>query len=57
MANSSPASLAAGIERFLAKRLNGAVSTTAIRATVVGFAGCRVAPAIIREYATLLGEE
>jgi D-inositol-3-phosphate glycosyltransferase len=57
VANGSPESLAAGIERFLAKRLNGAVSTTAIRATVDGFAWSRVASAIIREYATLLGEE
>ena len=57
VADGSPYRLAAGIDRFLAKRLNGGVSAAAIRATVGGFSWSRVASAVVREYAMLLSGE
>lgn len=52
--NGAPRLLAAGIERFIAKPHNGAVSASAIRATIIDFDWVRVASAIVKEYKTLL---
>ncbi len=57
VADGSPRRLAAGIDRFLAKRRNGGVSAAAIRASVDNFAWSRIAPAVVREYAALLVDE
>lgn len=56
VANGSPLLLAAAIDRFLARRLNGGISAAAIRATVEGFAWSRVASAVAREYAAMVGD-
>lgn len=56
VANGSPLLLAAAIDRFLARRLNGGISAAAIRATVEGFAWSRVASAVVREYAAMVGD-
>lgn len=56
VSNGAPRLLAAGIERFIAKPKNGAVSASAIRATVVAFDWVRVASAIVKEYRTLLSQ-
>jgi glycosyltransferase involved in cell wall biosynthesis len=52
----APRLLAAGIERFIAKPHNGAISASAIRATVVDFDWVRVASEIVKEYRNLIDQ-
>jgi len=57
VANNGPDLLAAGIEKLLERARAGAVSTDAIRASVVGFGWDTVVSAVIDQYGILLKQQ